>query len=149
MLGGVWHDDYGAFPKYSYVRNYIGSSHQPEMKEEGCTILVKLRQQSELHVEPPHSSWDASPESTGWTQVDDALVDKEESVCLRKELYHSVHESVCVERWQGTVNVQVPEGGAEVFVVDNTCTSHLGTHHPHSWARFVVPALVRCVDFIF
>lgn len=28
VLEGVWRDDYGKFPKYSYLRNYIGSSHQ-------------------------------------------------------------------------------------------------------------------------
>ena len=43
VLDGVWEDDYGPFPKYSYVRNYIGSGHTPRIGEEGCVILVKLR----------------------------------------------------------------------------------------------------------
>lgn len=28
VLDGVWRDEYGTFPKYSYLRNYIGSGHQ-------------------------------------------------------------------------------------------------------------------------
>ena len=35
VLDGVWRDDYGEFPKYSYIRNYIGSGHTPSIGEEG------------------------------------------------------------------------------------------------------------------
>eukprot|EP01084_Bolivina_argentea_P135221 238322_1 len=40
VLDGVWRDEYGIFPKYSYIRNYIGSRHTPRIGAEGCTILV-------------------------------------------------------------------------------------------------------------
>ena len=29
VLKGEWIDHFGNFPKYSYIRNYIGSSHTP------------------------------------------------------------------------------------------------------------------------
>lgn len=77
VLDGVWSDGYGDFPKYSYIRNYIGSSHQPHVKEAGVRIMVKLRQMSEEEKEPEHRRWDAAYYCTlggavteGWEQIE-------------------------------------------------------------------------------
>lgn len=43
VLEGTFSDSSGDFPAGSYVRNPPGSSHAP-WSEDGCTILVKLRQ---------------------------------------------------------------------------------------------------------
>lgn len=29
VLDGHWHDEYGSFGKYTYIRNYIGSGRLP------------------------------------------------------------------------------------------------------------------------
>lgn len=43
VLEGTFHDEHGAYPAGSYVRNPIGTSHAP-FTEEGCIIFVKLHQ---------------------------------------------------------------------------------------------------------
>merc|ERR1719446_933875 len=63
VLSGTWRDDYGNFPKYSYIRNYIGSGHKPHMGDDGCVILVKLRQMSHQVKEQDHKSWRLDPDT--------------------------------------------------------------------------------------
>jgi hypothetical protein len=65
VLDGVWRDDYGVFPKGSYIRNYIGSGHTPVMGDEGCTILVKLRQMDLGLPEPETRAWRTDPSEEG------------------------------------------------------------------------------------
>src|SRR5215470_12082557 len=43
VLEGVFADEHGRYPAGTYVRNPPGSAHAP-FSDEGCTILVKLRQ---------------------------------------------------------------------------------------------------------
>eukprot|EP00756_Hemistasia_phaeocysticola_P003485 Hpha_TRINITY_DN1226_c0_g1::TRINITY_DN1226_c0_g1_i1::g.44887::m.44887 len=108
VLDGVWRDRWGHFPKFSYVRNYIGSQHNPIIGPEGCTILVKLRQMHPSHREPEHVSVDASPSSDDWVEVSPGR--------FEKVLFTSPHERVSVERWGEGVKatVIIPEGGEEV-----------------------------------
>eukprot|EP01065_Artemidia_motanka_P036104 TRINITY_DN44003_c0_g1_i1.p1 TRINITY_DN44003_c0_g1~~TRINITY_DN44003_c0_g1_i1.p1 ORF type:complete len:247 (+),score=58.76 TRINITY_DN44003_c0_g1_i1:63-803(+) len=130
VLDGVWRDHWGAFPKYSYVRNYIGSRHSPHIGPEGCTILVKLRQMHESLLEPEHTSWDASPGSSGWEEVSPGRE--------VKVLHANRHESVSVERWApgSYASVEIPRGGEELYVVDGTLTDEVAGDLRHGdWAR--------------
>lgn len=69
---GAWRDRWGVFPKYTYVRNYIGSKHSPLIGQEGVEILVRLRQMTTLRAEPDHKSWNCHPyESTGWESIEE------------------------------------------------------------------------------
>ena len=43
VLEGIFSDEYGDYPKGTYVRNPHGTRHSPYSKE-GCKIFVKLRQ---------------------------------------------------------------------------------------------------------
>eukprot|EP00933_Yihiella_yeosuensis_P070714 TRINITY_DN7886_c1_g1_i1.p1 TRINITY_DN7886_c1_g1~~TRINITY_DN7886_c1_g1_i1.p1 ORF type:complete len:334 (-),score=64.93 TRINITY_DN7886_c1_g1_i1:58-1059(-) len=76
VLDGVWRDVYGAFPKYSYIRNYIGSRHSPQIGEEGVTILVKLCQMTEEHKEVEHQAWNGHPENENWVEIGTETVTK-------------------------------------------------------------------------
>jgi hypothetical protein len=82
VLNGVWRDRWGAFPKYSYVRNYIGSRHSPQIGAEGVEIMVKLRQMTHAHKEPENSGVSFAPPvgvEEGVTSVDGwELVNAEE-----------------------------------------------------------------------
>lgn len=127
VLDGVWRDDYGAFPKYSYVRNYIGSGHTPSIGKEGCVILVKLRQMSLLSKdEPEHKAWGPH------TFKDEATDTVEE-----ERLFSSSLEKTMVQTWpaNSSFDVPIPKNGAEVFVVDGSFSSALGEHNQWSWAR--------------
>lgn len=46
VLEGVFSDEHGDYPAGTYLRNPLGTSHQPFSKE-GCTLLVKLWQFAE------------------------------------------------------------------------------------------------------
>ena len=47
VLEGTFHDQYGSFPTGSYVRNPIGTEHEPWVEDDGCTIMVKLLQMAD------------------------------------------------------------------------------------------------------
>lgn len=108
---------------------------RPEIGEEGCRILVKLRQMSSELEEPDNKNVDASPSSDGWEEVAG-----EDGVATRKvkQLYSSKFEKVTAEIWPAgsQMSIQVPEGGKELFVVDGAFeSSKLGQHDLHSWTR--------------
>lgn len=127
VLDGVWRDDYGDFPKYSYVRNYIGSGHTPSIGKEGCVILVKLRQMSLLSKdEPEHKAWGPH-----------IFEGKATDVVEEERLFSSSLEQTLVQTWPANSNfdVPIPIGGAEIFVVDGSFSSALGEHDKWSWAR--------------
>ena len=44
VLEGVFGDEHGEYPAGTYIRNPIGTSHQPVIGAEGATIFVKLHQ---------------------------------------------------------------------------------------------------------
>eukprot|EP00961_Rhodomonas_salina_P225842 3053401-Rhodomonas_salina.1 len=50
---------------HSYLRNYIGSSHQPHMGPDGVEIFVKLFQMSLTHAEPETTAVNAAPGAPG------------------------------------------------------------------------------------
>jgi len=133
VLDGVWKDDYGDFPKYSYIRNYIGSGHTPSIGEEGCVILVKLRQMSLLSKgEPEHKNWgELTPDQV--SNKGRAEEDGTKQVSLFSSPFEST--SVLLLPKGSSLKVKVPKHGAEIFVVDGTFTSELGTHNQWSWCR--------------
>jgi hypothetical protein len=152
VLDGVWRDDFGAFPKYSYIRNYIGSSHTPEIGPEGCTILVKLRQMHASVAEPPHTSWNAAEGADaearpGWAALEQFVTrpsgaPNEFFSGKRRILFHSDNEtvSVLVLRGAGHVRVAVPRNGMEIFVVDGALISR---RHTDAVARVDQEAINR------
>jgi len=128
VLDGVWRDDYGAFPKYSYVRNYIGSGHTPSIGKEGCVILVKLRQMSlQSKDEPEHKAW--GPHAFEGRRAADGVAEE--------KLFSSTLEQTAVQTWpaNSSFDVTIPKHGAEIFVVDGSFSSELGEHDCWSWAR--------------
>ncbi|KAL3922112.1 MAG: hypothetical protein SGILL_002380, partial [Bacillariaceae sp.] len=65
VLEGTFKDQHGEFGAGTYVRNPIGSKHEPWVDEDGCTIMVKLLQMAETGegVEPLHVHYDDEAES--------------------------------------------------------------------------------------
>mmetsp|Transcript_19202 Transcript_19202/g.31463 ORF Transcript_19202/g.31463 Transcript_19202/m.31463 type:complete len:251 (+) Transcript_19202:171-923(+) len=135
VLAGTWHDDYGTFPAYSYVRNYIGSSHTPKIKEDGCTILVKLRQMSKTWEEPETTSWSLP-------NLVDLKMGKE-CGAQKFPLFSSPLERTYVMYFpKGTNEVLfIPLHGLEMFLLAGSLTSELATddtsrlHNKWSWTR--------------
>mmetsp|Transcript_92176 Transcript_92176/g.284875 ORF Transcript_92176/g.284875 Transcript_92176/m.284875 type:complete len:327 (+) Transcript_92176:2-982(+) len=131
VLEGAWHDEWATQPKYTYVRNYIGSTHQPSIGMAGCTIMVKLRQMAHEHKEPEHTQWDVSPNNPNWKPS--------ESIrgCRVLQVYLSPYEEVHFELWEAgaTGVVEVQPRGSELFVMEGSFTDELGEHRTWSWTR--------------
>ena len=111
VLEGKFSDEHGAYPVGTYVRNPPGSSHAP-FSEEGCTILVKLRQMApnnrdEIKLFPDQQVW----QSLG-AGIDRAL------------LY--VNGSMSVELLRVSAGQELPirqqRCGVETFVVQGALT---------------------------
>lgn len=145
VLDGTWRDDYGNFPKYCYIRNFIGSGHQPQIGHDGCVILVKLCQMHPtIHPEPAHTAWsDLGPEAV--RRRGKEIRPDSGSGCMpfhELVVFESPLETVKMLLLPGgaTVRVPVPDGGREMFVVDGTFVSSLGTHDERSWCRLASQA---------
>lgn len=141
VLDGVWHDDFGSFPKFSYVRNYIGSSHTPRIGESGCVIMVKLRQMDVDTKEEPHTAICVDEKmSNNWKALSG-----ENKECV---LFENANEVVSVMVLKEQAEITIPENGMEIFVVEGEMRSsgtngHLfengseDVHKKWSWCRFV------------
>jgi len=129
VLSGSWNDCWGKQPALTYVRNYIGSKHSPQIGDEGVVIMVKLRQMSNQHCEPEHMQVDFS-EQAPWPVAKDGVAEL--------LLYASPHERVLAQHWASGVTAAslVPANGQEVFVVDGSFEDELGEHDRWAWARY-------------
>jgi hypothetical protein len=119
VLTGTFHDQHGAFPAGTYVRNPIGSQHAPWVDGDGCTILVKLLQMAETPGEgiaPLHIPVDQAKDSKGVTTAYGTVLS------LYRNEYTGEVVEVCwilpdtVFSWDENEDV----GGEELFVVDGS-----------------------------
>ena len=130
ILNGKWTDKYGNFTKYNYIRNYIGSKHEPIIGNQGCIIMAIMGQMSIDIIEPEHTSWNASPNNDKWIQYKNNI--------KRLNLYKSVSENVFVEIWGKNckINIEIPINGKEILVVDGEFRTNNGIHNELSWTTF-------------
>ena len=126
MLEGVFSDEHGDFKKGMYVRNPVGSSHAPS-SEEGCTILVKLRQmdpadqtQIEIDTTSP-DGWVAGPEP-GLEVL---------------PLHQFEDEIVRMVRFAPGTRLAPHDhpGGEEIFVLDGGFEDEHGRYDKGTWIR--------------
>ena len=125
VLEGTFADELGKYPAGTYLRNPIGSIHEP-FSDEGCTILVKLQQmhpgdQQRLVLDTLSSAW--SPGLVRGLEV------------LPLHAFGSEH--VALVRWApGTVfQPHGHPGGEEIFVLDGVFQDEHGTYPAGSWLR--------------
>ncbi|CAD7923683.1 unnamed protein product [Amoebophrya sp. A120] len=142
VLDGHWRDKYGVFPKYTYIRNFIGSEHAPFIGSDGCKIMVKLCQMHPTGGKPAKE-----PEHKAWTGLTAAKVKAEGKqvaeiggACVyhELELFSNGLETVKImvlPKGQTSIHLPVPKNGQELFVVDGKMNSSLGEHNVDSWAR--------------
>ena len=125
VLQGVFEDEHGSFPAGSYIRNPPTSSHTPG-SESGCTIFVKL--------------WQFDPEDRTHIRIDmnkiGAVADPGRPGVMVTPLFKDAREDVRVERWQPGVTAQIAaKGGAEIFVLEGSCSESDDELVRHSWMR--------------
>lgn len=126
VLDGVFSDEHGDYGKGTYVRNPIGTAHQPHIGPEGATILVKLHQ------------FDAS--DTAQKVIETATADFLPGSVLGLSVLplHSVEgENVALVRWApGTKFADHAHwGGEEIFVIEGTFQDENGDYPAGTWLR--------------
>jgi anti-sigma factor ChrR (cupin superfamily) len=125
VLEGVFQDEHGEYPAGSYVRNPPTSAHTPG-SEQGCTILVKLRQfdptdRTPVRIDTTTRVYRPEPLRPGVEVM---------------PLHQDRHEGVALERWQaGTrISLQSP-AGLELVVLDGDFTDTTDAFSYQSWLR--------------
>lgn len=124
VLEGIFSDEYGDYPKGTYVRNPHGSCHSPYSKE-GCKIFVKLRQfqkDDNLRiVKSVHEPWKAYTKELSFLKLHEF---KKEIVYLAKFKPHS--------------EVKLPfrnNGGEEVLILSGEIRDSTNNFSAVTWIR--------------
>mgnify|MGYP001303798084 CR=1 FL=1 len=125
VLEGTFCDEFGSYPKGTYVRNPQGSAHNP-FSDSGCKLFVKLRQfqnddQEQIKIDTNKEPWLPG-------LVDGLSV---------MPLHHFNKEHAALVKWApNTVfNPHQHWGGEEIFVLEGTFYDEFGTYPKGSWLR--------------
>ncbi|MDJ0611112.1 MAG: cupin domain-containing protein [Kiloniellales bacterium] len=126
VLEGTFNDDSGDFPTGSYVRNPVGSRHEPR-SDEGAVILVKL--------------WWMHPEDQAFVNIDMTREDlwqpgDQEGVEVMA-LHQFEAESNALYRLAPGASLPARElpGGEEIYVIEGNCGDDHGQYGEGTWLR--------------
>ena len=126
VLEGVFADEHSQYPAGSYVRNPIGTSHQPQIGDEGATIFVKLHQ---------FNAKDSKPKviDTNNTEWRPGLVEGLNVM----PLHDFEGEHVALVKWAPNTrfNPHKHWGGEEILVLEGTFHDEYGSYPKGSWLR--------------
>ncbi|MBB5186558.1 anti-sigma factor ChrR (cupin superfamily) [Zhongshania antarctica] len=136
VLDGVFSDEHQDYPKGSYVRNPIGTSHKPRIGKDGATIFVKLHQFSDTDTEQKV----IDTHTASWRQ---GLVDG----LTVMSLHEFEGEHVALVKWAPNTQFSTHQhwGGEEIFVIEGTFHDEHGAYPKGSWLRS--PHLSRHTPF--
>ncbi|MDC0088605.1 cupin domain-containing protein [Porticoccaceae bacterium] len=126
VLEGLFADEHHTYPKGTYVRNPIGSSHTPKVGAEGAIIFVKLHQFSAEDAE--HKIID-----TGIAQWFQGMV---EGLSVMP-LHEFQAEHVALVKWQPNTRFNRHQhwGGEEILVLEGTFYDDYGEYPKGTWLR--------------
>jgi len=125
VLEGIFSDEFGSYPKGTYIRNPMGSSHNP-YSDSGCVIFVKLRQFQDGDQEQVKINTNKEPWLPGL--VDGLSV---------MPLHHFNTEHVALVKWAPNTifNPHQHWGGEEILVLEGVFHDEFGTYPKGSWLR--------------
>ena len=126
VLEGVFSDEHNDYPKGSYVRNPIGTSHTPRVGKEGAVIFVKLHQfalsdTNQSFIDTNDATW----ESGNIEGVSILPLSKHED------------EVVALQRWDPNTRATSHQhfAGEEILVLHGTLYDEHGIYPKGSWIR--------------
>jgi hypothetical protein len=128
VLSGVFSDENGDYGAGSYIRNPPGSFHAP-FTEEGCTILVKLRQFQPM--DRKQLVIDTRADTTRWSQTDEPGVSQ-------LKLHHFSKEQVGLYRIyaQCWITLKNYTEGIEIFVYEGSISIRGADYAEGGWLRY-------------
>jgi anti-sigma factor ChrR (cupin superfamily) len=126
VLDGVFSDEHHDYPKGTYVRNPIGTSHTPKVGEQGATIFVKLHQfskqdQAQIVIDTNTQAWQPG------------LVEGLSVMPL-----HSFEaEHIALVKWAPNTQFNPHQhwGGEEILVLEGCFYDEHGVYPQGSWLR--------------
>ena len=125
VLEGIFADEHGSYPVGTYMRNPVGTSHAPIVKD-GCMILVKLGQYQEGDTTPVHIDTQAHP----------FIADPIRQGVEYQALHSFKDEIVRLEKWQHDHTIELEnKGGIEVLVLDGEFTCDDIIYKKFDWLR--------------
>lgn len=128
VLEGCFGDEHGSYPAGSYILNPEGFRHAPR-SDEGCVLLVKLRQYSGKNRE--HRVVDSA--SAAWLPSE---IPGREVL----PLYESAEHGECMRLVRLAAGTRVAAhshpGGEEVYVMAGSLADADGTYEQGTWLRF-------------
>lgn len=126
VLDGIFSDEYGDYPKGTYVRNPIGTSHKPRIGSEGSTIFVKL------HQFDPADSTQVVIDTTSAEYKPTVVAGLEYA-----ELHRFRREQIAIIRWQPNTKYTPHSHGQleEIFVLEGAFFDENGDYPAGSWLR--------------
>jgi ChrR Cupin-like domain len=140
VLKGTFHDEHGSYPTGHYVRNPIGSHHAPFVKEDGCTIFVKLLQMAD---EPENVGAPSADEGKGPRSVSSGVSFSDatkNAVGAIQELYRNEWTGERVQVCWVSPNTLVPlpptADGEELLVMAGTLLFDDEEFVAWGWLRF-------------
>ena len=126
VLDGVFGDEHGTYPAGTYIRNPIGTKHQPMIGNEGATIFVKLHQFNALD----QSQFSTNTNAKSWHPgiVDGLSV---------MPLHQFENENIALVKWDPHTqfNPHKHWGGEEILVIKGTFYDEHGTYPAGTWLR--------------
>ncbi len=126
VLEGVFGDEHGNYPKGTYIRNPVGTSHTPVVGNEGAVIFVKLHQFDKSDQTPVSLDTSISKWHQGSVQGLEVM-----------PLHTYETEHIALVKWAPNT-VFTPHthfGGEEIFVLEGTFYDEQGVYPKGSWMR--------------
>ena len=125
VLEGVFSDQYGDYPKGTYIRNPHNTDHIP-FSNYGCKILVKLRQFKDCD----NTRIIKNTINSEWFQ---GLVPGLKVMPLHE--YKTEHAAMV--KWQPDTQFSAHRhwGGEEIFVIDGVFYDEFGSYPKGTWIR--------------
>ena len=126
VLEGIFSDQHGHYGKGWHLLNPSDSRHE-SYSENGCLLLVKLRQ---------YSGKDTIHQDTGCLDWEHGKTNGVSSKLLYEN--HGPGISIRLVRIEKTVTApfQTFAGGQEIYVVDGSLEDEFGVHRSGSWLRY-------------
>ena len=126
VLEGIFSDEHRDYPAGTYVRNPIGTSHQPKIGPEGATIFVKLHQFSQNDTK----QFAIDTNNAQWYQgaVPGLSV---------MPLHDFEGEHVALVKWEPFTEFNPHQhfGGEEILVLEGTFYDEFGEYPQGTWLR--------------